>query len=176
MLRKAANILAAAFTAVLCLLAVLLVGVRVFGLTPYTIESGSMEPRYPVGSLIYVKKIDPDAVRAGQAITFVMNADGQTATHQVWRVDPAAGCFYTRGIANLDPNGQPVHDGAPVPFDRLIGRPVFCLPLVGYLAAWLTTAPGRCGIAALLLAALVFGLLPGAERGCTPAQSGQKIP
>ena len=38
------------------LLAVLLVGVRLFGLQVYTVLSGSMEPAYPVGSLIYVKK------------------------------------------------------------------------------------------------------------------------
>ena len=39
---------------VLCVavLAFLLAGVRLIGYTPYTVLSGSMEPTYPVGSLI----------------------------------------------------------------------------------------------------------------------------
>ena len=36
-------------------LAFLLHGLKLFGLTPYSVLSGSMEPAYPAGSLIYVK-------------------------------------------------------------------------------------------------------------------------
>ena len=41
------------------ILAILLAGVRLFGLQVFTVLSGSMEPTYHVGSLIYVKKTDP---------------------------------------------------------------------------------------------------------------------
>ena len=34
------------------LMALLLVGVRLIGFTPYSVLSGSMEPTYPVGSLM----------------------------------------------------------------------------------------------------------------------------
>ena len=44
--------------AVVVLLAIALVGVRVVGLQPYVVLSGSMEPAYHVGSLIYVKSVD----------------------------------------------------------------------------------------------------------------------
>ena len=40
------------------IMAILLVGVRVIGLNVYTVLSGSMEPTYHTGSLIYVKKVD----------------------------------------------------------------------------------------------------------------------
>ena len=171
MLKQALNRVSVLLTAVLAALAVLLVGVRVLGLTPYTVESGSMEPQYPVGSLIYVQKVDPASVMTGQAITFVMNGTDQTGTHAVYRIDAAARQFYTHGIANIGPDGAVLPDAAPVPFEALLGRPVFCIPLLGYLAGWLSTAPGRCVIAALLLAALVFGLLPGSVRRgkCAPA-------
>ena len=34
-------------------------GIRLFGFQVYGVLSGSMEPSYPVGSLVYVKQIDP---------------------------------------------------------------------------------------------------------------------
>ena len=39
-------------------LALLLVGVRLFGMQVFTVLSGSMEPTYQTGSLIYVKDVD----------------------------------------------------------------------------------------------------------------------
>ena len=57
-IRKALKILSktlsTAFVAAVVLLAVLLAGVRLVGLTPYTVLSGSMEPTYhvPVAALV----------------------------------------------------------------------------------------------------------------------------
>ena len=65
------------------LLAFLLVGVRLVGLTPYAVLSGSMEPTYHVGSLIYVGKIAPEEITVGTPITFVVNEDLLLATHRV---------------------------------------------------------------------------------------------
>ena len=50
------------------LLAFLLVGVRLVGLTPYAVLSGSMEPTYHVGSLIYVGKIAPEEITVGDVL------------------------------------------------------------------------------------------------------------
>ena len=68
-------------------LAIALVGVRVVGLTPYTVLSGSMEPTYHVGSLIYVKEVEPSEVEVGDPITFVVNEDLLVATHRVVEID-----------------------------------------------------------------------------------------
>ena len=46
-------------------LAVLLAGVRVLGLQVFTVLSGSMEPAYPTGSLIYVKDADCRTLETG---------------------------------------------------------------------------------------------------------------
>ena len=56
------------------LLAIALVGVRLVGLQVFMVLSGSMEPTYHVGSLIYVKEVDPAEVKIGDPITFVLNA------------------------------------------------------------------------------------------------------
>ena len=77
------NLASGVLLGIIVLLAVTLAGVRVLGLTPYAVLSGSMEPTYRVGSLIYVKKTDPADVQVGDPITFVVNEDLMVATHRV---------------------------------------------------------------------------------------------
>ena len=136
MLKKIWNAVTTALVAAMVLLAVLLVGVRVVGLTPFVVLSGSMEPAYPTGSLIYVKKVPAESVRAGDPITFVMNEELMVATHRVTEVDSQGQRFTTKGDAN------DAVDGAPVHFNNLIGTPVFCIPRLGYLSDYLTRPPG----------------------------------
>lgn len=92
---------------VLVLAALMLVafaGVRLFGLTPYAVLSGSMEPEYPTGSLIYVRDVDPADVAVGDAITFELES-GTLVTHEVYEIDSDARAFRTQGIANIDAGG-----------------------------------------------------------------------
>ena len=68
---------------VMVALAILLVGVRAVGLTPYTVLSGSMEPTYHVGSLIYVRAIDAQDIEVGTPLTFRATGGAMVATHRV---------------------------------------------------------------------------------------------
>lgn len=70
---------------VLCvfILAMLLAGIRLLGFSPYAVLSGSMEPAYHVGDLIYVEKVAPEEIKVGDPITFVLNDDLVAATHRV---------------------------------------------------------------------------------------------
>lgn len=136
------------------LTAVLLIGVRLIGLRPFTVLSGSMEPAYHVGSLIYVKEVDPETVNAGDPITFVLNADLVVATHRVVRVDKENSHFYTKGDANAGEDAAPVH------FKNLIGKPVFTIPYLGYLANFLETKQGRIIAVTAIAALLVLVFLP----------------
>lgn len=117
-------------------LAVALVGVRLIGYDVYTVLSGSMEPTYHTGSVIYVKDCEPEEVQVGDPITFVMNEDLVVATHRVIEVDEEKGAFYTKGDANAAP------DGSPVLFENLIGKPVFTIPYLGYVADYVQNPPG----------------------------------
>lgn len=54
--KKLLQIISTILVALVVLLAVALVGVRLAGIRTFTVLSGSMEPTYHVGSLIYVKK------------------------------------------------------------------------------------------------------------------------
>ena len=111
------------------LLAVALVGVRVVGYTPYTILSGSMEPTYHVGALIYVKQVDPADLKVGDAITFALD-ENTIATHRIIEIvpdeeDPSVLRFATKGDAN------DVNDAAPVLWKNTVGKVVFGIPLLG---------------------------------------------
>ena len=139
---------------VLCVaaLAILLAGVRVVGFRPYAVLSGSMEPTYHVGSLIYVREAQPEEIKVGDPITFVLNEDLVVATHRVIEIDAENQAFRTQGDANETP------DAAPVAFQNLVGKPSFTIPLLGFFSDWITHPPGfYIAIAAgLVLALLVF--------------------
>lgn len=145
------NTVTAILVAGFVILAVLLAGVRLAGLQVYVVLSGSMEPVYHVGSLLYVKEIDADELQVGDAATFVLDEDLTVATHRVIEIDEDNQCFYTKGDANEVP------DAAPVDFRNLLGRPVFCIPMLGYLAAYIQHPPGM--YLAIAAGALVILLL-----------------
>lgn len=79
-IRKTWNVISSILVALVVLLALLLVGARLFGLQVYTVLSGSMEPTYHTGSLIYVKKVDPYTIRDGQVITFMLDENTSSPT------------------------------------------------------------------------------------------------
>ena len=84
--KKAWNIFTTIIVVIIVLLAVLLVGVRIAEFDVYTVLSGSMEPAFHVGSLIYVKNVSPEEIQVGDPITFVLNEDLVVATHRVVEV------------------------------------------------------------------------------------------
>ncbi len=131
--------------------AVFLMGSRLVGLQAFHVLSPSMEPTYRVGDLLYVKSVDPDSVKVGDPITFVLNEDLVVATHRVVAIDGENRHFTTKGDANE------TEDAAPVHFNNLIGVPVFSIPLLGYVSAYIQSPPGMyvaIGLGVLLLGAV----------------------
>ena len=161
-LKKAWDILSTILVILVVLFTVLLVGARLIGLNVYTVISGSMEPTYSVGDLIYVKKVAPESIRVGDPITFVLNEDLVVATHRVVAVDADSRHFITKGDANE------AQDAAPVHFNNLIGRPVFAVPLLGYVSNWVQNPPGTYiavgGGAALLMLTFIPDIVAASRR------------
>ena len=62
-IKKAWNVVSSILVALVVILALLLVGARLVGLQVFTVLSGSMEPTYHTGSLIYVNKVDPYTIK-----------------------------------------------------------------------------------------------------------------
>lgn len=121
-------------------LAIMLVGVRAAGIQVYTVLSGSMEPTYHTGSLIYVKSVDYTEIEAGQVITFMLDED-TIATHRVVEVipdetDESVVRYRTKGDANEAEDGSLVH------YKNVIGTPIFSIPYMGYVANYIQNPPG----------------------------------
>ena len=140
-LKKILNVISTILVAIVVVLALLLVGARFIGLNVYTVLSGSMEPTYHVGSLIYVKDVDTDELKAGDVITYMLDED-TIVTHRIADVipdetDPSIIRFQTKGDANDSVDGSLVH------YKNLIGTPVFSIPKLGYLANYIQKPPGR---------------------------------
>ena len=114
-------------------LVILFLGPKLFGINTFVVTSGSMEPMYPVGSLIYVKKVNPEEIKVEDTITFYMNNSKIIATHQVYEIDEENEQFKTQGINNKDNKGNIIHDAEPVDFSSLIGKPVMCIKNLGYI-------------------------------------------
>ncbi|NCC86532.1 MAG: signal peptidase I [Clostridia bacterium] len=155
--KKAWNIVTTIIVAMFVVLAVLLVGVRLIGLTPLCVLSGSMEPTYKTGSIIYVKSVDATSIKVKDPITFYMNNSKTVATHRVVRIDSQNQSFYTKGDANN------IEDPMPVAFSSLIGKPIFTIPYLGYLSAFITTPPGSYISIAFGGVIVLFSILSGSS-------------
>src|SRR5260221_9618625 len=96
--------------AVLLPLATFLVAAWLLGWQLQSVQTGSMSPTYPVGSLLVVGQIDAGAVQPGMAITFEDPSNpGRVVTHRVERIAPGdALAFITHGDANATPDALPV--------------------------------------------------------------------
>lgn len=150
-MKKIWDVVSGLLVAVVVLVAVGLVLLRMMGYQVFNVVSGSMEPTYSVGDLIYVKNVDPDAVQVGDPITFVLNENLVVATHRVIRIDAENRHFYTKGDANETADVAPVH------FNNLIGVPKFSVPKLGYVSDFVQHPPGTyiaIGAGLMLLAAL----------------------
>lgn len=161
------NIASTILVVIVVIFAVLLTGIRLIGLHPYTVLSGSMEPTYHTGSLIYVKEAKPEEIEVGQAITFVLNEDLVVATHRVIEIDEENQRFYTKGDANQSADGAPVH------FKNLIGIPLFSIPCLGYVSSYIQSPPGlyvALAAGAVLLLLLFLPELLGVTKKGKPAQ------
>lgn len=135
-------------------LAFLIVGVRLFGVQLYAVLSGSMEPEYPVGALIYVVEAEPETLAEGDVITFQLSGS-TVATHRIVEVlpdedDPDAFQYRTKGDANEHEDAGLVHS------DQLIGRPIAVIPQLGYFASYIQEPPGSYTACAVMGALILF--------------------
>ena len=138
--KKVWNTVTSILVGIVVVIAVLLVGVRLVGFQVFTVLSGSMEPTYSTGDLLYVKSVDYTKLEAGDVITYMIDED-TVATHRIVEVipdenDPVTLRFATKGDANNAADGTPVH------YKNVIGSPVFSLPKMGYFANYIQNPPG----------------------------------
>lgn len=150
--KKIWNTITSVLVTLVILVAVALVGVRLVGFQVYTVLSGSMEPEYPVGSLIYTIEVNPHDLQNGDDITFMLN-ENTIVTHRIIEVvpdneDSEVLRFRTKGIANESEDLNLVH------YKNVLGKPVVTIPYLGYVAHYVQHPPGI--YIAIVAAAILF--------------------
>lgn len=143
------------------ILAALLVGLKFLGFQIYTVVSGSMEPTYHVGSLIYVRKVEPGTLKVKDPITFKLG-DNTIATHRIVEIvrneqDSTKYSFRTKGDANEDIDANLVEP------NKVLGKAYFTIPYLGYLATYIQSFPGNivaiCTAVALLIIVMIIDMI-----------------
>src|SRR5699024_9349530 len=171
--RKIWDSMTSLLVAVVVILAIALVGVRLLGFDVYTVLSGSMEPTYETGSLIYVKDVDQQDLAEGDPITYLIDED-TVVTHRIVEIvpdeeDASIIRYKTKGDANNAADGSLVH------YKNVLGKPVYTIPKLGYFADYIQHPPGMyVAIAAgavLILLVFVPDLMDDAEETKSTAES-----
>ncbi|AZN29694.1 signal peptidase I [Flaviflexus salsibiostraticola] len=136
MLRVVWTILAV-FVLIILLASVAVPAVR--GWVPLTIASGSMEPTYPVGSMVIADPVTQEESRSlmtGDVITFMPYPDDPTlVTHRIIGMSRGVDgtvSYTTQGDANSVPDPDPVNDFQV----RAVVK--YHIPRLGYVAGWLS--------------------------------------
>ena len=100
----------------------------------YGVKTPSMEPDYPVGSLVAVEKTDYDSLKVNDVITYKSGV--QVVTHRIVKLLPDTKSVITKG----DRNNM---DDPSVNNENIIGRVKFSVPLAGYIVLFMNTRFGR---------------------------------
>lgn len=154
MLRKICNTLTALI--ILCALALVAVlGIPILtGHQLYAVLTGSMEPTYPVGSIVIIKEVDPLEVAVGDVITYEASGFSTLVTHRVQSIDTEQQLLYTKGDNNT------AADFYPVSFSSVRGRVNYCIPVLGRVVSGIRTPGGILVLLWILLLIVALLMLP----------------
>jgi signal peptidase I len=121
------------------------------GYKPVVVLTGSMEPAFSPGSVIYYKTASFESIQKGDIISFSKNDDARSmVTHRVDEVNAKRREFWTKGDANED------QDPRPVSFADVRGKVMnYHLPFVGYGVQYIQNSYVIGAVFIILLAKLI---------------------
>lgn len=118
---------------------------RVIGYQPYTVLTGSMEPSYKIGSMIYVKPVSFEDLKIGDAVTF--SGGSYVVTHRITEIDTDNKSIVTKGDANKSIDGS-------VSYSKIVGKASkLSIPYLGKISMVLSSVRGK-----ILLVGILGGL------------------
>ena len=145
------NKISALLTAVIIFVSVVGVGIvytpKILGLKAYTIETGSMAPTIPQGSMVYVRPCeDYSEYSVDDIATFTNLAGNESFTHRIVEIDESDMTFITKGDANADV------DPSPTEIDYAVGKVEFAIPFLGYVSMFLRNTVVKIAVAVIYIA------------------------
>lgn len=119
-----------------------------FGYHPLIVLSGSMEPVFSVGGIVYYSEVEKEELHEDDIITYEME-DGTYVTHRIKYV--IDGMYQTQGDANNVP------DSRFVDFDQIVGKTSdMYLPYIGWYIQFVNDNPYLIGIVVIILLSEFF--------------------
>jgi len=96
----------------------------IYGYKPLVVLSGSMEPTYKIGSIIYYKKVLENEIQVNDVVTFSLESD-TFITHRI--IENKDGYYLTKGDANTSPDVRKIN------YENIHGKVAnTSIPLIGY--------------------------------------------
>ena len=123
---------------------------------PRSVISGSMEPEIPVGSIAYVKPVDPVTIEEGDIILYV--TEGAEILHRVVSNHKLEGYLITKGDANEE------EDIKEVRYASVRGLVEKHYPVVGQMMMILANTLGKVLLLCLALCGVLLNVLAGRMR------------
>lgn len=106
------------------ILYILLILPKIFGREPVVVLTGSMSPKYKVGTIIYYKKAEKEEIKVNDVITF-KTSNNDIITHRVNNIIEDK--YETKGDANEIPDAKLIE------YDDIVGKVgKISIPYVGY--------------------------------------------
>ena len=122
---------------------------RLFGINPYVVLTGSMEPNIPVGTIVYVdRKYEPSSLQEGDVVTF--RVQELLVTHRVVENQVEEQQIITKGDANTS------EDFAPVSYASILGKTIYTIPVIGHLFLFVKSIYGWITVIGLVILHIVI--------------------
>lgn len=125
-----------------------------FNYSCYGIQTDSMSPTLPIGTLVYVENDSHQGFELNDIITF--QRTGETYTHRIVGIDANQHLLTTKGDANQ------YNDEEKIAVTQVIGKVMFSLPWLGYILLYLKSVEGIIAgtvMIGLLLLSFLFPVL-----------------
>ena len=141
-----------AISTIIIVVGIAFVGLYLFGITPYVVLSGSMEPVIQTGSLCFINKHTKyEAIKEADIIAF-RTKDGTLISHRVVQIDDTG--ITTKGDNNSTKDGVTKKE-------NYVGKNIFWIPKAGYLIVLIQTPKGKIIFGTCVLVLFLSGLLLG---------------
>ncbi len=128
----------------------------VFGIVPYIVLSGSMEPTIDTGSLCFINKhANIEKIKEKDIIAFKLK-DGTLVTHRAVEVTESG--IVTKGDNNEDIDGNVVNK------NNFVGKNVFWIPKLGYVVKAFQSTRGKIIVISSIVLLFVVGYLFGEDK------------
>ena len=133
------------------------IGLYAYGVVPYVVLSGSMEPRIQTGSLSFINvNTEYEDVLKYDIIAFRISGSQALVTHRV--IDIKDEGFETQGDNNK------IVDANLITKENYVGKNIFWIPKAGYAIRAIQTPRGIIVFGTFIMLLLVSGLLLGEDK------------